>query len=562
MQKKNKPNLIKKIICAFLLSLTFITSGSIVAYAVGSVEAGVYRLNALSESQYTELISSYSFTNVYFNVNDTFNFYDVNSNLIVSNTEYNSEACLSGFGKDSTNGNLSSYFIWQDLQEVSWHYFAGNKTNSSLTVINNWYYIELLEDVTTFSTTILDKFFIGSSVTPFLVKTELGSYLPGDTPTEYEIPAGTYKFNFNFYWPLLTEAEFTGNFTFLGGVWEYSSLRVSSDSIIAYYINGTESDTKVLYENGVWVVDDPTFTTTGLNPDSTHNATSSFLSQVNGDGSGDTGLVLQDKVYKFKSVLTYPTSLNKSNISFKTGEDNNLTFTKIKYLTGDLTYGNSIGDDIVYSNNTWVDDNYKNFYMPGIVESYRLGSFLATNLDISNREENYFIKGYYYFNDSILVNELLDLTFLTDFSYIHKGTIYNSFLPDYNVVTNNGVVTKYVISLSYYNTNTKNSELLLSGSYTSHSEYINTNDSSRQIYISPSLVNYDTYTWLNENGLWIYYNDSDNTDFGDLMLVFPDVVIHFLASVLSFDLFGIDVFTAICSILTVVLAVWLIRKLL
>lgn len=560
MQKKNKSNLFKKIICVFLLSLTFITSGSIVAYAVGNVEAGVYRLNALDETQYEELISTYSFSNIYFNINATFNFYDIDSNLIVSNTEYDPEACRSGFGIDSTSGTLSSYFVWQDLGEVSWHYFAGNKTNSTLIVIENWYYIELLEDITTFSTTVLDKFFTGSTATPLLVKTQLGYDKPGDVPQEYEIPSGTYKLNYNFYWPLETEVEFTGGFTFLGGVWEYSRLRISSDSIIAYYVEGTNSDTKTLYENGVWLVDDPTFTTTGLNPDSTHNASSSFLSQVNGNGYGDTGLVLEDQTYKFKKNISYPTSFTQSNISFKTGEDNGLTFTRI-YFSSDLEL--EYGDDVVYSNNTWINQDYKNFYMPGIVESYKLGSFLSRNLDFTSIDKTFLLKGYYYFNSSIEGSDLKLASDINKVVFICNGNIYNT-MTYKNIGIEPNPLLYFKTTFTFSNSSTIGTEQLINYTYYSAvnnplaTEYP-TNPNARQIFISPIYVDQETYDWYLRNGEFIYYQENV-ADFPTLIGVFPDVIVNFMANLMSFDVFGVNLFTAISSLITVLVAVWIIRK--
>lgn len=576
MLKKNRSNLFKKLFCVFLLSFGFFISSfclsSSAATLVNSVSSGYYRINANSHIAYEALLKEYTSETGYDGTRSglwwtPFELYDVEGNKIFDTYTRESEQYSFGFS------NYVGYFYFFSQKDMTtyYSYFDVDKEGSK------WYYIYFPNDPVASDwrsiggvsgETIFNIMFNGTSLgfyDDLLVKTELGEDLPNEDE-EYDIPSGTYKFNYGFGWPLLEELELSGVMNFPNDSLEYSILRVSKNAIYALS-KGTNPTSKYLYENGCWLVDDPTFSTSGLFVvDDLHNGASSFLSQVNGNGYGDTGLVLEDKVYKFKNIISYPFYFDISGISFKTGDDKDLTFTVLNYnLNGTLSYGVSSGSDIVFSNNLWTYEYYKNFYMPGIVSSYKLGSFLSQNLDFGSIDKTFLLKGYYYFNSSIELSDLQMISDINKIVFISNGNIYNTMVYKYEPLEHNP--TMYAkITFKYTNTSTIGSESLIDFSffipdYESLNSEFPTISSARQIYISPTYVDQETYNWFLRNGAFIYYQD-EVADFPMLIGIFPDVIVGFMSNLMSFDIFGVNLFTAISSLITVLVAVWIIRKIL
>lgn len=382
---------------------------------------------------------------------------------------------------------------------------------------------------------------------------------------EPDIASGEYRVNYNYSWPLTETVEFTGGLTYNDV--SYGSLFLGAGEI--YVLSADETiGQKQIMDNYQWLVDSFTFTAPeGLyNTDDIHNAVESFNSQVNGTEESNLGLSLGDVYYTFIPNLSYNTlGYVEFNIPFKTGRDFEITYNYMYYsaVVDTLYYGGINEENIVYKDGSWTSTIYQNFYCDDLITNYAVGNFLIQNLDIHNIAKKYLIGGYYYFNSYLDRDDLAVINTLNSFSYVFKGNIYNGF--EYEVVgVEPNPLYYYRSTIKYINSNTIGYDFLMDYSYTSVNEELTqfpTLAGQRQIYISPTYVNYETLTWLNENGIFMYVEEEPAT-LPELILVFPDVAATYLANVLSFEVFGINLFKAIGSLLAVSLAWYIIKKLL
>lgn len=571
-----KKHYFKKIFLGIVLLLVLVfgfSSTSFAATNFGFVEKGFYRLNCANYNEYLALISTRSFYSGPFNNSNAFNLYDINSNLIIDSSLQVPADTIYGFGYDSQLNNYASWFVFENITSVSWHYYAGSRENADLDVLPNWYYIEILNDIDNWPLASWLRFFGGvDNNPPFLVKTNLGSDTPGNVNPTFPstIPSGDYKLNFNYNWPYDQDATFLGEIRMYDSSRIYNRISFSRDEII---LSG-DSGSITLYSNGFWLYYNPSFIAiTELELyDYTDTAYNNFYKNVNGFTDESKGFKLLDRIYIFKTILTTELFIDSDvdelflENGFDVGLLNPIHYDRFEFddSTYDLYYyGSSDSELKVYSDSSgWLDENYRYFYCPGLVEDYVLGSFLYNNLQVYGISSTAIpVGGYYYFNDSISLADLNMVNELSNFSIVFNGAIYNDFVYEIEKNTDSVGYEFNSYTLSYYNTNTKLRTYLIKDPVNNANSNLPTIEKNRQIYISKTLVDSQTYDWLMRNGVFAYVSAED-VEISDLFLLFPDIITHFFASILNFDFFGINLWYGVSSLLTVLVVVWLIRKLL
>lgn len=573
-----KKHYFKKIFLGIVLLLVLVfgfSSTSFAATNYGFVEKGFYRLNCANYNEYLSLIATRSFYSGSFNNSNAFNLYDINSNLIIDSSLQVPADTIYGFGYDSQLNNYASWFVFENISSVSWHYYAGSRENSDLDVLPNWYYIEILNDIENWPLASWLRFFGGvDNKPPLLVKTNLGSDTPGNVSPTFPtvIPSGDYKLNFNYNWPYDENATFVGDLRIYNHSSIYNRISFSRDEISLY--NDSTGNSFVLYKNGFWLYHNPSFIAiTELNLyDYIDSAYVNFYKNVNGLTDESNGFKLLDRIYIFKSSLISESFIDSDvdNLFLDKGFDisliNPIHYDRFEFInSADELYYYGSSDSVlkVYSDSKgWLDENYRYFYCPGLVEDYVVGSFLYNNLEVYGISSTAIpVGGYYYFNDSISLADLNMVNELSNFSIVFNGAIYNDFVYELEKNTDSVGYEFNSYTLSYYNTNTKLRTYLIKDPVNNANTNLPTIEKSRQVYISKTLVDTQTYDWLMRNGVFAYVSAED-VEISDLFLLFPDVITHFFASILNFDFFGINLWYGVSSLLTVLVVVWLIRKLL
>lgn len=576
-----KKHYFKKVFLGIVLLLVLVfgfNSTSFAATNYGFVEKGFYRLNCANYNEYIALISTRSFYSDTFNSSYAFNLYDVNSDLIIPASMQIPADTVYGFGYDSQLNNYASWFVFENHSSVSWHYYAGSRENSDLDVMPNWYYIEFLEDIEDWPLSSWLRFF-GSTDTmpPFLVKTNLETDTPGNVNPTFPttIPSGDYKINFNYNWPYDEDATFIGDIRIYNQSRIYNRISFSHDEIKLY--DDSNGISYTIYTNGFWLIRDPSFLAiTDIELyDYVDSAYVNFYKNVNGFTDESNGFKLLDRIYIFKTSLNSVTSFisNADDFLLDNGFDIGLIspthFNYFRYYLDSQElyyYGTYEGTNFsakVYSESSgWLSENYRYFYSPGLVENYLIASFLYNNLEVYGMSNSAVpVGGYYYFNNSITLADLNMVNDLSNFSIVFNGAIYNDFVYELEINTNSNGTEYNSYTLSYYNTNSKLRTYLVNDPVQNANTVLPTIEKSRQIYISKTLVDTQTYDWLMRNGVFAYVAMED-VEISDLFLLFPDVITHFFASILNFDFFGINLWYGVSSLLTVLVVVWLIRKLL
>lgn len=85
---------------------------------------------------------------------------------------------------------------------------------------------------------------------------------------------------------------------------------------------------------------------------------------------------------------------------------------------------------------------------------------------------------------------------------------------------------------------------------------------ANNFYLDGVLIPTDVYTQMTNVGVFGYQRDNsfDNTTFKDLLFSIMDTPIYFMTRLLSFELFGVNMFVAFTGLLTICVILVLIRK--
>lgn len=173
-------------------------------------------------------------------------------------------------------------------------------------------------------------------------------------------------------------------------------------------------------------------------------------------------------------------------------------------------------------------------------DSYQLFNAIFTN---SGNAYNHFYNGYYTFTTSnvsskqpfvVLGNNLYDnrLGFLLTHDRLSLSDVY---VFSFTGVTAESSTQSYLI---------QNNQLV----------------GKNFVLLSNCLLNDNMKSRMLSCGVFSYVYDSTNYDFEDLMVSIADTPVHFLRSLFSFKLFGIELYIAFASVLTLVLIALVIKK--
>lgn len=170
--------------------------------------------------------------------------------------------------------------------------------------------------------------------------------------------------------------------------------------------------------------------------------------------------------------------------------------------------------------------------------------------DLFTTEDNAYVKsysGYYNFTTNVS-------SFSSDFSIFgfitFNNNIYRSMYSNYNLYPNS-------VYLSYFDneTNSFATETFTLPFDSNVVAYDN-------ILMSNVKMTTSTYTYLSNIGVWSYVRDTtyDNAGWQDLLFGVMDSPIYMISRLLSFELFGINLFVALTGLLTICVILVLIRK--
>lgn len=186
---------------------------------------------------------------------------------------------------------------------------------------------------------------------------------------------------------------------------------------------------------------------------------------------------------------------------------------------------------------------------------YILHDDLAVVFDIFfTKEDNVYVKsydGYYSF--------LNNLTDINNNFFVHGSINFNNKLSRYMTNCTDGMLGGNTSSFvcSYFDV------IYLYYIPSVYSLPLNKNDvTSNQLLLSNCKMSLNSYNTLSQVGSFTYVRDNsyDNTNFHDLIFTLMDSPIYMLSRLLSFELFGMNLFIALCGLLTLILIVALIKK--
>lgn len=202
-----------------------------------------------------------------------------------------------------------------------------------------------------------------------------------------------------------------------------------------------------------------------------------------------------------------------------------------------------VGDDnfVDISNNAIIFNVFSSIYVSGLL--YDTFNAIYTHDDnIHTTTYN----GYYNFTYN---GTLTDSSIYVTGSCLFNNSLYLGFS---NFQVPGGIRFYYYdVENSYY------SGIALDYPFTA--EYINY---GTNILINNGKMPVSTYTYLSSVGVFSYVRDAnyDNTGFQDLLFSIMDSPIYMITRLLSFELFGVNLFVALTGLLTIVVILVLIRK--
>ena len=84
---------------------------------------------------------------------------------------------------------------------------------------------------------------------------------------------------------------------------------------------------------------------------------------------------------------------------------------------------------------------------------------------------------------------------------------------------------------------------------------------SRNIYFTDVLISEDFYRFLQNNGTFQYVPTTETSDFQDLFFALADTPIYYITTWFNFEILGFNIGVAIVSMMTLLVIVFVIKKL-
>lgn len=186
-----------------------------------------------------------------------------------------------------------------------------------------------------------------------------------------------------------------------------------------------------------------------------------------------------------------------------------------------------------------------NFVMTFNEEYYLTGVDAIIFNTLFNKSGNRYVQyynGYYHYNNGNWFSNTYAPTYY-DFGalFMTQGYIFNSYSYDtskvsYNTMYKNGTTQSYVVAYD-------------NGNYTNLSN----------ITIQ-GLLPVRVRQCLNSTGQFQFVNDTPNTSWYEMILATMDAPIYYLKNLLGFELFGMNLFIAFASLMTLMLIIAIIKK--
>lgn len=192
----------------------------------------------------------------------------------------------------------------------------------------------------------------------------------------------------------------------------------------------------------------------------------------------------------------------------------------------------------------YFEDVFENLVISFDVEYYLTGDdLLLFDLFFSpngNRYVQYYNGYYHYGNGTWYRNNLTPFNYKYGAYYMFQSYLFDS----YSYSTSNSVVSFYSSNSSSYQFNVYN-----------NGTYIN----SSNINIT-GLLPQVVRTNLSTVGSFRFVDDTPNSTWYEMILSVMDAPIYYLKNLLGFELFGIELFVALASLLTLVLVLVVVKK--
>lgn len=258
-------------------------------------------------------------------------------------------------------------------------------------------------------------------------------------------------------------------------------------------------------------------------------------------------------IYEISGVWTSKITSNNlptQNYNFTFNfNSNNTTWTSISFdmSLNQLKYGNTI----VFNNGVWTNTNYKIIDIVEDSSDFELFTFIDTYYEQGNTLPVY-VNGYFTFSSNPLI-------FPKDYLYAYASYFGGNEL--YNFI---GIAGTGKINYTLYDPetiNTDNPTIVFSQTvFDSSTGWID--NQYRYVLFNNTYIPRKLYDALSNLGQWGYIpTEQPEYTLTDLFFGIVDTPVKYISSLMSFELFGINVFIGFCSLITLLVAMYIIKRL-
>lgn len=185
----------------------------------------------------------------------------------------------------------------------------------------------------------------------------------------------------------------------------------------------------------------------------------------------------------------------------------------------------------------WIDNGYRQLKMYNA--NFETSYLASINYFQSDTASYVIINGWYTFNSSIQVNNISSLRFTS------AGKFFTNISRD---TSNN---------LFYQNIDYKGDVLESVQVYTSGVGWVK--EDYRLLYFNASTITSSNYNYFSQFGVFEFTNLTSTSSFGDLILSFADVPIYTITGLMSFELFGVELYIAFGSLIMLLVILKVVR---
>lgn len=218
---------------------------------------------------------------------------------------------------------------------------------------------------------------------------------------------------------------------------------------------------------------------------------------------------------------------------------NGVLYDTIKVEDNKMFYINGNNELLAYSSGLWVNSQYRLIYINDANNNTEFINFMMEYAIVGNYLPVR-VSGWFTFNDIPVSSAPIGTQLSVNISF----------------ACNNGVYSRLTIGT----TNEGNTEIYFDNTkvYDTTNGWID--PVYQRIIISSAYISTDDYDLMLAVGVFAYEYTPTDDSFADIVFSIADVPFKTLSNLLSFSLFGVTFFAAVCSFFLVLLLAWLIKK--